>query len=146
MCAVGSGGGGAPRWGNEPADWADLVDDLQAKVARTRLRIPIVYGADAVHGHNNVEGATIFPHHVGMGASRNPQLMQRAAACAAKEVAGTGVRWTFSPAVTVCLDPRWGRCYESFSSATNIVTLMSLPEMLGFQVRWNSTAQYCPIA
>lgn len=79
-----SAGGGGPRWGYRAGDWADLTDNLQAQVRRTRLRIPIVHGLDAVHGHNNVYGATIFPHHVGMGATRNPQLMLRIARSVAK--------------------------------------------------------------
>ena len=78
-----SGGGGGPWWGNTAKDWADLIDNLQSKTARTRLGIPLVYGADAVHGHNNVWGATVFPHHVGLGATRDAGLVKRVAEAAA---------------------------------------------------------------
>eukprot|EP00897_Mesotaenium_endlicherianum_P006185 jgi/Mesen1/5595/ME000282S04748 len=116
-----SGGGGAPAWGNSAEAWADLVDNMAAKASKTRLRIPMLYGVDAVHGHNNVDGATIFPHHVGLGATRNPGLVKKIAAAAAKEVAATGIRWAFAPTIAVCRDPRWGRCYESFSEETDLV-------------------------
>lgn len=123
--AVLSGGGGAPDWGNEAADWADMVDNFQEVTNRTRLKIPILYGADAVHGHNNVRRATIFPHHIGLGATRNPRLVTQIAAATAREVAATGVRWSFAPALSVCRDPRWGRCYESFGDDTEIVRSMT---------------------
>eukprot|EP00271_Cylindrocystis_brebissonii_P011494 TRINITY_DN29330_c0_g1_i1.p1 TRINITY_DN29330_c0_g1~~TRINITY_DN29330_c0_g1_i1.p1 ORF type:complete len:699 (-),score=109.56 TRINITY_DN29330_c0_g1_i1:636-2732(-) len=127
-----SGGGGRPFWGNQPTDWADMVDHYQAQAARTRLAIPLVYGVDAVHGHNNVFGTTVFPHHVGLGATRNPELVQEVAAAVAREVAATGIRWAFSPAVSVCRDPRWGRCYESFSEDTLVVQKMT-SEITGWQ-------------
>ncbi|GJP46074.1 hypothetical protein CLOM_g8799 [Closterium sp. NIES-68] len=128
-----SGGGGWPQYApNTPSAWADMVDNFQAKALRTRLRIPLVYGADAVHGHNNVLGATVFPHHVGLGAAGNATLVEEVAAAVAKEVAATGVRWTFSPAVTVCLDPRWGRCYESFGADPGLVTEMATAEIRGW--------------
>lgn len=128
-----SGGGGSPSWGNSAADWAVLVDNLQAKSQKTRLQIPLVYGADAVHGHNNVADATIFPHHVGLGASRNASLVRHITAAAALEVMGTGVRWSFSPAVTVCQDPRWGRCYESFAELPVPASDLAEAEIDGWQ-------------
>ncbi|GJP64384.1 hypothetical protein CLOP_g21384 [Closterium sp. NIES-67] len=128
-----SGGGGWPQYApNTPTAWADMVDNFQAKALKTRLRIPLVYGVDAVHGHNNVFGATVFPHHVGLGAAGNATLVEEIAAAVAKEVAATGIRWTFSPAVTVCLDPRWGRCYESFGADPGLVTEMAIAEIRGW--------------
>ena len=129
-----SGGGGAPVWGNTAQDWASLVDHLQSKVSRTRLKIPLLYGIDAVHGNNNVFGATIFPHHVGLGATRNADLVRKIGAAAARETAAIGVRWAFSPSVSVCRDPRWGRCYESFSENPNVVSSVSSAEIDGWQV------------
>lgn len=127
-----SGGGGSPYWGNHAVDWADMVDHYQALTNLTRLRIPFIYGIDAVHGHNNVWGSTIFPHHLGLGASRNPDLVTAISTAAAREVAATGIRWAFSPAVSVCRDPRWGRCYESFSEETSVVQMMT-SEINGWQ-------------
>ena len=138
-----SGGGGAPLWGNSGADWAALVDHLQSKVAKTRLRIPIVYGADAVHGNSNLYGATIFPHHVGLGATRNPELVEKISSAAARETAGTGIRWAFSPAVSVCRDPRWGRCYESFSEETDVVSYVAAAEIVGWQVQCGMKTLFC---
>eukprot|EP00850_Spirogloea_muscicola_P012480 SM000081S22614 [mRNA] locus=s81:11834:14128:- [translate_table: standard] len=113
-----------------------MVDGLQAQAGRTRLRIPLLWGIDAVHGHNNVWGATLFPHRVGLGATRDPQLVAAVAAASAREVVATGIRWTFAPAVSVCRDPRWGRCYESFSEHTGIVNALTA-EILGYQ-EWSS--------
>ena len=121
-------------WGNTSQDWARLVDHIQSKAAKTRLQIPILYGVDAVHGNNNVFGTTIFPHHIGLGATRDPGLVRRVAGAAARETVGTGIRWTFSPAVSVCRDPRWGRCYESFSEETSVVTAVAAAEIDGWQV------------
>ncbi|CAI5494016.1 unnamed protein product, partial [Closterium sp. Naga37s-1] len=112
--------------------WADMVDNFQAKALNTRLRVPLLYGVDAVHGHNNVLGATIFPHHVGLGAAGDATLVEAIAAAVAKEVAATGVRWTFAPAVTVCLDPRWGRCYESYGANPGLVTELAIAEIRGW--------------
>ncbi|CAI5536687.1 unnamed protein product [Closterium sp. Naga37s-1] len=128
-----SGGGAWPQYApNTPTAWADMVDNFQAKALNTRLRVPLLYGVDAVHGHNNVEGATIFPHHVGLGAAGNATLVEEIAAAVAKEVAATGVRWTFAPAVTVCLDPRWGRCYESYGADPGLVTELAIAEIRGW--------------
>ncbi len=68
---------------------------------KSRLKIPLIYGIDAVHGHNDVIGTVIFPHHIGLGATRNPQLVERAEHVTAEEVAGTGIRWAFAPCVAV---------------------------------------------
>jgi beta-glucosidase len=127
-----SGGGAAPA-DNSPKGWADTYDQLQAKALETRLRIPILYGIDAVHGHNNVRGAVIFPHNIGMGCTWNPELMRRAARITALEVAGTGIDWTFAPCIAVPRDERWGRTYEGFGETPEITELMAEAAVRGFQ-------------
>jgi beta-glucosidase len=123
-----SGGGSAPS-PNNATSWANMYDGFQNGALATPLGIPILYGADAVHGHNNVVGATIFPHNIGLGATRNPTLVQDIGRATAEEVAGTGVNWDFAPCVCVARNDRWGRTYESFgeqpelpSSMTSIIT------------------------
>lgn len=127
-----SGGGSSPAV-NQPSSWADMVDAYQAVAVQTRLKIPILYGIDAVHGNNNVKGAVIFPHNIGLGASRNPTLVERAAAVTAKEVAGTGIRWTFAPCIAVVRDERWGRTYEGFGETPDLQTMMAPAAVKGFQ-------------
>lgn len=127
-----SGGGSAPE-DNSPQGWADMYDDYQSIALQTRLKIPLIYGIDAVHGHNNVEGAVIFPHNIGMGCTRNPELVKQAAQITAAEVSGTGIDWTFSPCIAVALDERWGRTYESFSENAELVSIFSEAEVTGYQ-------------
>lgn len=127
-----SGGGSAPA-NNSPSGWADMYDNFQSKALATRLGIPLIYGIDAVHGHNNVKGAVIFPHNIGLGCTRNPDLVQQAARITAKEVAGTGIDWTFAPCIAVPQDERWGRTYEGFAETADITTLMSAASVKGFQ-------------
>ncbi|MDZ7374365.1 MAG: glycoside hydrolase family 3 C-terminal domain-containing protein [candidate division KSB1 bacterium] len=127
-----SGGGAAPQ-DNSPRGWADTYDRLQAKALETRLRIPILYGIDAVHGHNNVRGAVIFPHNIGMGCTWNPELVRRAARITAREVAGTGIDWTFAPCIAVPRDERWGRTYEGFGETPEITQMMAEAAVRGFQ-------------
>ncbi|OEL38313.1 Beta-glucosidase BoGH3B [Dichanthelium oligosanthes] len=114
-------GGSTPRERASPADWAAMVDGMQRHALASRLGVPIIYGTDAVHGHNNVYGATVFPHNVGLGASRDAELARRIGEATALEVRATGIHWTFAPCVAVCRDPRWGRCYESYSEDPEIV-------------------------
>ncbi|WP_433462841.1 glycoside hydrolase family 3 protein [Spirillospora sp. CA-128828] len=119
-----SSGGSAPT-PNTPANWANMYDELQrAALAGTRP-IPILYGVDAVHGHNNVVGATIFPHNIGLGAARDPALVRRIGAATAEEMAGTGVDWDFAPCLCVARDDRWGRTYESFGEVPELPTIMT---------------------
>lgn len=127
-----SGGGSAPQ-NNSPAGWANMYDRFQSRALATRLRIPLIYGIDAVHGHNNVKGAVIFPHNIGLGCTRNPELVQEAARITAKEVAGTGIDWTFAPCIAVPQDERWGRTYEGFGETPELTRLMSAAAVRGFQ-------------
>ena len=108
-----SGGGGAPAQ-NDAAGWYRMVKDYQDAALGTRLGIPILYGVDAVHGHNNVVGATIFPQQVGLGASHDVDLVKRIGEATAAEMAATGIRWDFGPVVAVPQDVRWGRAYEGY--------------------------------
>ena len=108
-----SGGGGAPAQ-NDAAGWYRMVKDYQDAALDTRLGIPILYGVDAVHGHNNVIGATIFPQQVGLGASHDVDLVKRIGEATALEMAATGIRWDFGPVVAVPQDVRWGRTYEGY--------------------------------
>jgi beta-glucosidase len=114
-----SGGGSAPATNTPPA-WADMVDGYQRVALSSRLGIPLLYGVDAVHGHNNVAGATIFPHNIGLGATRDPALLQEIGRVTAEEVAGTGIRWNFAPCVAVARNERWGRTYESYGEVPEI--------------------------
>ncbi|MEV0081247.1 glycoside hydrolase family 3 protein [Saccharopolyspora sp. NPDC050642] len=108
-----SGGGSAPT-PNTAEAWADMYDAYQRAAIATPLGIPIIYGVDAVHGHNNVHGATIFPHNIGLGATNDPDLVERIGRATAEEVAGTGIDWDFAPCLCVARNDRWGRTYESF--------------------------------
>ena len=128
-----SGGGSDPSSGNSALDWANLYDSFQQKAMETRLGIPIIYGIDAVHGHSNVEGAVIFPHNIGLGATRNPELVKEAARVTAVEIAATGIDWTFAPCVAVPRDERWGRTYEGFGETPELATLFGGPAVEGFQ-------------
>ncbi|KHF98973.1 Lysosomal beta glucosidase [Gossypium arboreum] len=120
-----SAGGSVPFEKALPADWADMVDKFQQAALESRLGIPLIYGIDAVHGNNSVYGATIFPHNVGVGATRDADLAQRIGAATALEVRATGIHYDFAPCVAVCRDPRWGRCFECYSEDTNIVRKMT---------------------
>lgn len=127
-----SGGGGNPT-PNTPQAWADMVRGFQEAALQSRLGIPLIYGSDAVHGHNNMWGATIFPHNVGMGATRDPEVVKRAAQVTAKEMLAVNVHWTFAPEVSVPQDIRWGRTYEGYSEDTALVTEMGVAAVNGYQ-------------
>jgi len=102
-----------------------MTDYFQSGALATRLAIPEIYGIDAVHGHNNVYGATIFPHNVGLGCTREPKLLEKIGAATALEVRATGIPYVFAPCIAVCRDPRWGRCYESYSEDPDVVRSMT---------------------
>ncbi|GLU19079.1 hypothetical protein SLE2022_353460 [Rubroshorea leprosula] len=120
-----SGGGSVPLPKATPEDWINMVNGFQNGSLSSRLGIPMIYGIDAVHGHNNVYKATIFPHNIGLGATRDPDLVKRIGAATALEVRATGINYVFAPCIAVCRDPRWGRCYESFSEDPGIVQQMT---------------------
>ena len=127
-----NGGGGGPS-SNVPSNWLQVVNEYQSWALKTRLKIPLIYGVDAVHGHNNVDGAVIFPHNIGLGATHNPSLVEKAARITALEVAGTGIRWAFAPCIAVAQDERWGRTYESFGDSTALVSELGAAAVRGFQ-------------
>lgn len=118
---------------NQPSGWADAYDHLQAHALSTRLGIPLLYGIDAVHGHNAVRGAVIFPHNVGLGATRNAGLVEQVARATAEEVSGTGIDWTFAPCVAVPRDERWGRTYEGFGEAPELAQTLGAAAVRGLQ-------------
>src|SRR5687768_3059205 len=127
-----SGGGSVPT-PNTAESWADMYDGYQQAALRTRLGIPLIYGVDAVHGHNNVVGATIFPHNIGLGATRDARLVQRIGRATAEEVAGTGVDWDFAPCVCVARNDRWGRTYESYGETPELPSRLGGAFITGLQ-------------
>lgn len=129
-----SGGGSTPPT-NQPSSWVDLYNSFQGEALKTRLKIPLIYGIDAVHGHNNVLGATMFPHNIGLGCTNDKALVQEIAAATAAEVKATGLDWTFAPCVAVAQDERWGRTYESYSEDSKIVTELGVASTIGYQGR-----------
>jgi beta-glucosidase len=128
-----SGGGGAPKAGNTPQAWYDMVNAYQQSALSTRLAIPMIYGIDAVHGNNNVFGTTIFPHNVGMGATHDAALVTKECAAVAVEMNAVGIRWTFGPVIAVPQDIRWGRTYEGYGENTDSVTQLGTACVKGFQ-------------
>jgi beta-glucosidase len=118
-----SGGGSVPT-PNTPTAWADMVDRYQQAALATRLQIPILYGIDTVHGDGNMDGATVFPHDIGLGASRDPALVRDVEHVAAEETRTTGPQWVFAPCICVARDDRWGRTYESFGEDPSLVKEM----------------------
>jgi beta-glucosidase len=128
-----SGGSSDPKAGNSRENWTQLYLDYQRQAQQTRLGIPILYGIDAVHGHNNVLGAVIFPHNIGLGCTRNPALVERVARATAEEVRATGMQWTFAPCLAVPQDIRWGRTYEGFSEDPAVVASLAAAAVHGLQ-------------
>ena len=118
-----SGGGSVPT-PNTPTAWADMVDRYQAAALNTRLGIPLIYGIDTVHGDGNMQGATVFPHNIGLGATRDPALVRRVEHVAASETRSSGPQWAFAPCICVARDDRWGRSYESFGETPALVERM----------------------
>lgn len=127
-----SGGGGYPE-NNTPEGWADMVDGFQQYALDSHLGIPLIYGVDAVHGHNNVKGAVIFPHNIGLGAANDPALMERIGQVTAAEMAATGIYWNYAPAVSVPQDVRWGRTYEGYSEDPALVSSLAAAYLRGMQ-------------
>ena len=133
-------GGSSEASDISPRGWRDFVDAFQKQALSTRLGIPILYGIDAVHGHNNVRGAVIFPHNIGLGATRNPRLVEEVARITALEVAATGIHWAFAPCIAVPRDPRWGRTYEGFGETPELAVLLGPAAIRGLQGARNSGA------
>ena len=127
-----SGGGSHPEV-NEPQAWLDMYNKYQEETLKNRLGIPLIYGIDAVHGHNNVYGATIFPQNIGLGATNNPELVYKISEATSLEVAATGIDWTFSPCLSSPEDYRWGRTYEGFSSDPVLVEKLGKAAVEGYQ-------------
>lgn len=120
-----SGGGSAPSTGNKVNDWNERINSLKKASLESRLGIPIIYGIDAVHGNNNVYGATLFPHNIGLGAANDVELMADIARVTAEEVKATGIQWDFSPCLGNPQDVTWGRTYECFSQIATDNTPLS---------------------
>ncbi|MEK0314740.1 glycoside hydrolase family 3 N-terminal domain-containing protein [Cohnella sp. 56] len=131
-----SGGGSFPngKQSDSTVDkWAELVNSYQDAALSTRLGIPILYGVDAVHGHNNVLGATIFPHNIGIGASRDTALAEQIGAATAEEMRASGTNWAFAPTIADPQDIRWGRTYEGFGDDAGLVGDMGAAYVKGLQ-------------
>src|SRR5689334_5342515 len=140
-----NGGGAFPN--NEKhsrtSDWVSLADrfyDASMDTSGGAPAIPIIWGTDAVHGHNNVIGATLFPHNVGLGAAHDPDLIRRIGEATAREVAATGIDWTFAPTIAVVRDSRWGRSYEGYSERPEIVQEYAAQMVRGLQGREGTAA------
>lgn len=127
-----SGGGSSPQ-NNSVTGWANMYDAYQNIALQSRLGIPLIYGVDAVHGHNNVYGSVIFPHNIGLGCTWNPELVESVNKITAKEVAATGIDWTFSPCIAVPQNERWGRTYEGFGETAEIQKIMAAASVMGLQ-------------
>jgi beta-glucosidase len=132
-------GGGSTPYNNTPEGWASMFNEFTEESLKTRLGIPVVYGLDAVHGHNNALNATILPHNIGLGAiaagdpERGAKVAYTAGRITAEEMRATGARWTFAPVLGVAEDVRWGRSYECYSENVNIVTIMGPNVIKGLQ-------------
>jgi beta-glucosidase len=136
--SIENGGGSTPGGAKHASvqDWLKLIEgyyDASVDPSNTGVRIPLMWASDAVHGHNNVFGATLFPHNIGLGAMRDPQLMRKIGAATAEEVRATGIDWSFAPTLAVVRDDRWGRTYESYSEDPKLVAEYAREMVLGLQ-------------
>src|SRR5690606_33887205 len=116
-------------------DWAILIDGYVSASQTTPNDVPILFGIDAVHGNSKATGTVIFPHNIGLGATRNPELLERIGQVTAFEIAATGASWTFGPVFSVGHDDRWGRTYESYSEDPSDVALLGAAQVVGLQGR-----------
>ncbi len=128
-----SGGGGYPARRNNVDGWRAMVRGFQQEALSTRLSIPIIYGVDAVHGHNNVAGTVIFPHNIGLGATANPELIRQIGAITALETTATAIKWNYAPVLAVVQDIRWGRSYESYGQDPELVSTLGSAYIRGLQ-------------
>lgn len=129
-------GGNSGPYGDERADaakWLKLVNEFRAASRKAGAGVPILFGVDAVHGHSNLPGATIFPHNVGLGAAHDADLIKRIGVATAAEVAGSGIEWTFAPTLAAPQDLRWGRAYEGYSSDPAVIASYSKAMVEGLQ-------------
>lgn len=129
-------GGNSGPFGDERASaatWERMVDEYRDASRRAGAGIPILFGVDAVHGHSNLPGATIFPHNIGLGAMHDPALIERIGAATAAEVADSGIEWTFAPTLAVPQDLRWGRSYEGYAADPALVAAYARAMTLGLQ-------------
>lgn len=129
-------GGNSGPYGDERADaakWARMVGEFRTASRRSGAGIPILFGIDAVHGHSNLPGATLFPHNIALGAAHDPDLVRRIGEATAAEVSASGIEWTFAPTLAVPQDLRWGRSYEGYSSDPSLVAAYGRAMTLGLQ-------------
>ncbi len=122
-----------PLPGESAKEWQAKFTSLQEKALATRLGIPLLFGVDAIHGQNTYNGATIFPHNIGFGASRNNDLVKKAAAITAIEAQATGFNWVFSPCVAIPYNEKWGRVYEAYSESTELTSSLAKASIKGHQ-------------
>ncbi|WP_082433495.1 glycoside hydrolase family 3 protein [Flagellimonas eckloniae] len=122
-----------PLPGNNALEWQARFTSLQEKALSTRLGIPLLFGVDAIHGQNTYEGATIFPHNIGLGATRNAALVEQAAKITAIEAQATGFTWVFSPCIAIPYNEKWGRVYEAFSESTKLTEALTRASVKGLQ-------------
>jgi len=140
-----SGGDGAPTVNTLEA-WTQMVNGYQSYALKTRLGIPLIYGVDAVHGLGGLRGATVFPHNIGLGATRDPDLVRRVGRATAEEMAAVGIPWNFGPVVAVPQDIRWGRTYEGYSENTDLVAQLGAAYIRGLQNADDPTSLRHPLA
>lgn len=132
MGSVLSGGGSHPN-PNTVEGWLDLTQGLNAGALSGTAELPLLYGVDAVHGHNNLKGAVLFPHNIALGATHDPDLIERIGKATAVQLKATGVTWDFAPCLAVVQDIRWGRTYESYSENTQLVSSLGAAFIKGLQ-------------
>jgi len=139
-----NGGGAWPAMNmhSSVGDWLKLSDAFYRASMATdmKVKVPVIWGTDAVHGHNNVYGATLFPHNIGLGAAHDPALVERIGRATAEQVRATGISWAFAPTLAVVQNPRWGRTYESYSSDPALVRAYGEAMVRGLQGRLGSSA------
>lgn len=128
-----SGGGSAPGSGNGAKNWQTHINGIKQAALNSRLGIPVLYGVDAVHGHSNIYGATVYPHNIGLGAANDTELMERIGAAVAEEVRATGIHWTFAPTLANPQNELWGRTYEGFGEEALLVANLGAAFIRGAQ-------------
>jgi len=138
-----NGGGAWPSMNMHSSvdDWLKLSDEFYRASMSTdmKVKVPVIWGVDAVHGHNNIYGATLFPHNIGLGAAHDPRLLFRIGRATASQVRSTGLSWVFAPTLAVVQNPRWGRTYESYSSDPTLVRAYAEAIVRGLQGRIGSS-------